>query len=92
MTTDNAWAQRRHLVAGLLEAPMCELVEANRSGSGPGTPSLAIVRPIEPPTLEISPRDPEQLRQWRRRAEGVAARASLFDALKGRKPDFEVVP
>jgi hypothetical protein len=92
MTTNDQWARRRHLVGQLFEAPMCDLVEANRSGSGPGTPSLAVVRPIEPPVLEITERDPEQLKEWRRRADGVAARTSLFDEPEGRKPEFEVVP
>jgi hypothetical protein len=92
MATGDSWASRRHLVDQLPEESMCELIEANRSGSGPGTQSLAVVRPIEPPVLEISSRDADQLEEWNRRAAGVAARASLFDAVEGRKPDFEVVP
>lgn len=92
LATAQAWADRRQLVEQLLEANMCELVEANRSGSGPGTPSLAVVRPTEPPTLEITPRDHAQLAEWTRRAEGAAARMSLFDDPSTSKPDFEVVP
>ena len=33
---------------------MCDLIEANRTGSGPGVSSLAVVRPVAPPNLEIS--------------------------------------
>lgn len=57
----DSWAMRRHLVAHLGESTMCELVEANRTGSGPGTPSLAVVRPLEPPKLVITERDAEQV-------------------------------
>ncbi len=92
MGTERAWADRRVLVSRLLEANMCDLVEANRSGSGPGVPSLAVVRPAEPPALVISARDDEQLDKWRRRAEGASARLSLFDDTATSKPDFEVVP
>jgi hypothetical protein len=40
---------------------MCELVEANRNGSGQDTPSLAVVRPIDRPRLVITEREHEQL-------------------------------
>jgi hypothetical protein len=90
--TENAWAQRRRIVDRLPEADMCDLVEANRSGSGPGTPSLAVVRPVKPPKLRITQRDDDQLQKWRLRAVAAAARQSLFDDPNERKPDFEVVP
>jgi hypothetical protein len=90
--TENGWALRRQLVDQLDERTMCELGEANRSGSGPGTSSLAVVRPIEPPTLKISIRDEDQLSEWRRRAQGAASRLSLFDDPGERRPNFEVVP
>lgn len=90
--TDGAWAGRRALVSQLYEADMCDLVEANRSGSGPGTPSLAVVHPIEPPELVIAERDEAQLATWRQRAEGAKNRLSLFDDPAVTKPDFEVVP
>jgi hypothetical protein len=90
--TERAWADRRQLVDELYEANMCDLVEANRSGSGPGTRSLAVVRPVEPPKLVITRRDDEQLTNWRRRAEGAKNRLSLFDDPDEQKPDFEVVP
>jgi hypothetical protein len=77
--TEGAWADRRMLVSQLGEADMCDLVEANRSGSGPGTPSLAVVCPIEPPELVIAERDDAQLTKWRQRAEGAKNRISLFD-------------
>lgn len=90
--TERAWADRRTLVSQLYEADMCDLVEANRGGSGPGTPSLAVVRPAGPPELVISERDAEQLKKWRRRAEGAKNKLSLFDDPTESKPDFEVVP
>lgn len=71
---------------------MCDLVEANRSGSGPGTPSLAVVCPVEPPELVVTERDEAQLTRWRLRAEGAKNRISLFDDPAATKPDFEVVP
>jgi hypothetical protein len=71
---------------------MCELVEANRTGSGPGTPSLAVVRSVGKPQLKIKMREDAQLREWRRRAKGVASRQSLFEDPDQRKHDFEVVP
>jgi hypothetical protein len=90
--TEHGWALRRQLIERLGEARMCDLVDANRSGSGPGTPSLAIVRPVEPPTLQITPRDEEQLTTWRRRASAAASRLSLFDPPDVRKSELEVVP
>ena len=90
--TSNGWAQRRHLVEQLGEQRMCDLIEANRSGSGPSTPSLAVVRPVEPPKLKITSRDESQLAEWRRRAAGAASRMSLFDNPNVKKPEFEVVP
>jgi hypothetical protein len=90
--TDSGWAQRIALVEQLLERTMCELVEANRKGSGPGVPSLAVILPIDPPTVRISQRDDAQLATWRTRAAGAAARISLFDDPSSEKPPFEVVP
>lgn len=90
--TDRNWADRRELVSSLLHADMCDLVEANRTGSGLGTPSLAVVRPAAPPELIITQRDAEQLAKWTARAEGAANRQSLFDEPGTSKPDFEVVP
>ncbi len=92
MGTEHGWARRRRLVEGLGEAQMCDLIEANRSGSGPGTPSLAVMRPVEPPVLEITPRDQDQLRIWRERASASASRLSLFDTPGSFKPQLEVVP
>jgi hypothetical protein len=92
MGTENGWAQRRQLIAQLGEVTMCDLIEANRSGSGPGTPSLAVVRPVEAPSLKITEREESQLREWQRRSVGAASRISLFDDPNVRKPEFEVVP
>lgn len=71
---------------------MCDLVEANRSGSGPGTSSLAVVRTVEPPELIISEHDQEQLDKWAIRAKAIAAQPSLFDDPGVTKPEFEVLP
>lgn len=90
--TSQSWSARRERVAALGEAVMCDLVEANRSGSGPGTPSLAVVRTAGPPELLITERDADQLDEWRRRAAAIKARPSLFDDPSSPKPDFEVVP
>lgn len=90
--TDHGWAQRRQVIDRLPEETMCELITANRSGSGSGVPSLAVVRPVEPPKLKITKRDEDQLREWRRRAEAAGSKMSLFDDPSVHKPDFEVVP
>lgn len=58
----------------LLEADICDLVDTNRSGSGPGAPSLAVVRPAARPEPVISERDGAQLATWRHRAEAVKNR------------------
>lgn len=92
LSTDHAWAQRRRVIERLPEATMCELIAANRAGSGLGTPSLAVVRPVEPPKLKITEREDAQLREWKRRADAAGSRLSLFDDPNVRKPDFEVVP
>jgi hypothetical protein len=93
LDTDNNWARRRQLIEQLGEARTCDLVAANKSGSGPGTPSLAVVRPVEPPTLEITERDEDQLKVWAARAKGAEFRQSLFDDDSAqRKAPFEVVP
>lgn len=90
--TDHGWADRRALVDKLLSVDMCDLVEANKGGSGPGVPSLAVVRPAERPELVIAKRDEEQLSKWRRRADGARDRLSLFSETETAKPPFEVVP
>ena len=92
LSPEGAWADRRDLVSKLYQADMCDLVDANRSGSGPGTKSLAVVRPADPPELVITERDADQLAEWRRRAEGAKNRMSLFDDPETSKPDFGVVP
>jgi hypothetical protein len=91
MDKKGAWADRRQLVSRLYEANMCDLVEANKAGSGPGVHSLAVVRPLEPPQLVITKRDAAQLAEWQKRADGAKATLSLFDDPSASKPDFEVV-
>lgn len=90
--TDHAWSTRRERVGQLGERTMCELVDANRSGSGPDTPSLAVVRTAEPPELLIDQRDAEQLDNWQKRADAIAAQPSLFDDPASTKPAFEIIP
>ena len=92
LETKRQWADRRQIIEQLPESTMCELNAANSGGSGPGVPSLGIVRPMGAPKLLIDERDPEQLAKWRDRAVGAAARISLFDDPDVRKPEFEVVP
>ena len=90
--TEHGWSARRLRVASLGELTMCDLIERNRSGSGPDTPSLAVVRAAEPPELLIGLRDAEQLDRWRRRAIDIASRPSLFEDPTQERPSFEVVP
>ena len=70
------------------EQTKCDLVERNRSGSGPDTPSLAVVRTVERPELLITERDSEQLANWQQRADAIAAQPSLFDDPETDKPQF----
>jgi hypothetical protein len=56
ISTAHRWAARRPFVDALGELTMCEMVERNRAGSGPGVPSLAVVRPLTAPLLVISER------------------------------------
>jgi hypothetical protein len=86
------WERRRPYIEQLGEMTMCELIDRNRSGSGPTTPSLAVVRPVEPPTVLVDMRDDEQLKRWRERADAAAATPSLFDDPTATKPPFDVVP
>ena len=86
------WAARRPIIERLGEELMCDLVARNRAGSGPGVPSLAVVRPVEPPKLVIAPRKDEQVKKWQTRATAAANRPSLFDDPESAKPPFEVIP
>jgi hypothetical protein len=91
--TERAWSTRRQRVERLgSDLTMCDLLELNRSGSGPDTPSLAVVRTRQAPKLVIKERDAEQLATWRARAEAIGSQPSLFeDPGKSRLP-FEVIP
>ena len=77
--TDHGWSTRRERVESLGENTMCNLIERNKSGSGAGTPSLSVVRTVEPPELLIDKRGTEQLDKWQRWADAIAAQPSLFD-------------
>jgi hypothetical protein len=90
--TEHGWSTRRERIAALGEHTMCDLRRRNLAGSGPDTPSLAVVRTTGPPQLLIDEREAEQLDTWRQRAQAIAAQPSLFDAPDTTKPDFEVVP
>lgn len=90
--TEHGWSARRERIASLGEWNMCELIALNRSGSKPETPSLAVVRPAQPPEFLITPRDQDQLERWRSRAEAIANRPSLFDDPHQVKPPYEPVP
>ena len=90
--TEHGWSERRERVAGLGERTMCDLIARNHSGSGPDTPSLAVVRAVGPPELLVTPRDREQLDRWQERAEAIDARMSLFDDDTASRPEFEIVP
>lgn len=90
--TDHSWSTRRERIAQLGEHTMCDLLEANRSGSGPDTPSLAVVRTAGPPELLIDKRDADQLDNWQKRADAIAAQPSLFEDPETAKPAFEIIP
>ena len=92
LRTDHGWSTRRQRIGSLGEQTMCDLVERNRSGSGPDTPSLAVVRTVERPELLITERDSEQLANWQQRADAIAAQPSLFDDPETDKPQFEIIP
>jgi hypothetical protein len=89
---EHGWSTRRERIAELGEHTTCKLIELNRSGSGPGTPSLAVVRAAEPPELLINRRDPQELKDWQQRADRIAAQPSLFDDPGQKRRPYEVVP
>lgn len=91
--TERAWSTRRQRLDRLgSDLTMCDLVELNRSGSGPDTPSLAIVRTREAPKFIISERDAEQLATWSARSEAIGSQPSLFEDSSQTKAPFEVIP
>ena len=90
--TNLGWSTRHARVSKLAQHTMCDLIEWNRSGSSPQTPSLAVVHAAEPPDLLIDRRDQEQLDSWNKRAEAIFAQPSLFEDPDHRKPPYEVVP
>ena len=90
--TEHGWSTRRERLEALPRPTMCSLVELNRSGSGPSTPSLAIVRVRGTPEFQVTKRDEEQLIEWRKRATAFAATRSLFDDPSRDRPEYEVVP
>ena len=90
--TDHGWSTRRERVDSLGEDTMCDLIKRNKSGSGTGTPSLSVVRTVEPPKLVITKRDKETLDKWQQWADAIDAESSLFDDPAEQKPKFEVTP
>jgi hypothetical protein len=89
--TEHAWSARRLLLHDIPEVNTCDLVSMNRRGSGAGVPSLGLVRPAAPPQFKVSERDEEQVAEWRRRADALAATGSLFDSDTPRTT-LDVVP
>ena len=92
ISSGSGWAARRPFIDALGEGTMCRLVERNRAGSGPGMPSLAVVRPASVPQLVVSARSVDQVKKWQERAAAAEARPSLFDDPDKPKQPFEVVP
>lgn len=90
--TDKDWATRRARVASLQERTMCDLIELNRSGSGPDTPSLSVVRTTDTPELVITRREQEQIDLWNTRAEAIAARSSLFESSDNKRTVYRMCP
>lgn len=92
ITTKKQWAARRPYIELLGETTMCDLLARNKNGSGPGVPSLAAVRPVDPPIVVMDSREEEQLKRWKAWADAALATPSLFDDPERPKPPFEVVP
>ena len=90
--TEHGWSARREHVARVREWDMCDLIARNRSGSGPETPSLAVVRPAHPPEVLITPRDQDQLDRWQSLATAIANQPSLFDDPNQAKHPYEHAP
>ena len=90
--TEHGWSQRRQRLEGLPRPTLCDLIRLNREGSGPNTPSLAVIRTKTRPELVITKRDAEQLARWRERAVIIAAQGSLFEDHAPKPATFEVVP
>lgn len=88
---EHGWSKRRERLEGLPRPTMCELLRLNRGGSGPQTPSLAIIRTKSPPEMEITLRENIQLADWRKRAAVEAGKRSLFDDPMSIKAPLEVM-
>lgn len=89
---DHQWAVRRDRISRLGEHYTCDLIERNKSGSGPNTPSLAVVRARDTPELIITERDQEQIQQWDKRAKAIASQPSLFDDPRKIKRVYRMCP
>jgi hypothetical protein len=89
---EHRWSARKELVRQLGEQTMCGLNTANEGGSGPGVPSLGVVRPLGRPTIEFAELPPASLRRRQERAEAAAGQASLFDDPTAARQSLEVVP
>ena len=90
--TQNNWSLRRERLRSLPRPTMCDLVKRNKTGSGPQTPSLAIIQTKSRPELLITKRDQEQLAQWRERSRISAGQGSLFKDPALKPPELEVIP
>ncbi len=90
--TNHGWSARKEQIRLLGEQSMCELNAANEGGSGPGVPSLGVVRPVTTPKLEITPLDEATLKKRNERAEASANQPSLFDDGTTLRAPLEIVP
>lgn len=90
--TRHGWSARKERIRLLGEQNMCDLNAANERGSGPGVPSLGVVRPATTPELDITRLDKATLRKRSERAEASANQRSLFDDATTPRLPLEVVP
>lgn len=90
--TKDSWAERRRRLEGLNRPTMCELRELNKRGSGPDSPTLAIIETDGPPELKIVRREDKQIRELQERAVMIASQAKLFDDPFAQRRPLEIVP
>ena len=90
--TRHGWSARKERIRLLGDQSMCDLNATNQRGSGPGVPSLGVVRPVTVPKLKITPLDETTLKERMERAEASANQPSLFDDATTPRAPLEVVP
>jgi len=92
LSTADSWSSRRDLIGSVPQFSMCEILSQHRGNGSSAAPTLAVIKPLDRPELEILERDAEQLTRWQRRADAVAATPSLFDDPALPKKALEVIP